>query len=100
MNDGAEEFARELGRVVDRLRGMPLTRLAASAALAFDASQRLLSMAIAAGDLVSGDLPRIGDHGAGDQLAVIGHDFASLQPGAADYAEATELLVELRRALP
>ena len=100
MNDGADGFTRELGRVVDRLRGRPVTRLAASAALAFEASKRLLSMAIAAGDPVSGDLPRIGDHAAGDQLAVIGHDFASLQPSAAAYVEATELLVELRRSLP
>jgi hypothetical protein len=100
MNDGAAEFARELGRVVDRLRGMPVTKLAASAELAYRASERLLSMAIAAGDRVPALLPRIGDHAAGDQLAVIGHDFASLQPGAAAYAEVTELLVELRRALP
>jgi hypothetical protein len=100
MIDGADEFARELGRVVDRLRGMPVSKLPAGAALAFGASQRLLSLAIAAGDRVPGDLPRIGDHGAGDQLAVIGRDFASLQPGEAAYAEATELLVELRRSLP
>lgn len=100
MDDGAAEFARELGRVVDRLRGMPVARLAASAELAHGASERLLSMAMAAGDRVPALLPRIGDHAAGDQLAVIGHDFASLQPGADAYAEVTELLVELRRALP
>ena len=37
---------------------------------------------------------------AGDQLAVIGHDFASLEPGVVAYAQATEILVGLRRALP
>lgn len=100
MDEVAAEFARELSRVTDRLRGMPVTRLPASATLAFEASRRLLSMAIAAGDRVPGDLPRIGDHGAGDQLAVIGRDFASRQPGAVAYAEATGLLVALRRALP
>ena len=100
MDDGAAEFDRELGRVVDRLRTMPLTKLAASAELAFRACERLLSMAIAAGDREPIHLPRIGAHAAGDQLAVIGHDFASLEPGVVAYAQATEILVGLRRALP
>lgn len=100
MDDGAAEFARELGRVVDRLRGMPVTRLSGSAQLAFGACERLLSLAIAAGDRAPALLPRIGAHAAGDQLAVIGHDFASLQPGVVAYEQATDILVELRRALP
>ena len=100
MDDGAAEFDRELGRVVDRLRGMPVTRLSASAELAFGACERLLSLAIGAGDRAPALLPRLGDHAAGDQLAVIGHDFASLQPGVVAYAQATDILAELRRALP
>lgn len=100
MNDGAAEFARELGRVVDRLRGMPLTKLAASAELAFRACERLLSMAIAAGDCAPALLPRLGDHASGDQLSVIGRDFASLEPDVVAYAQATDILAELRRALP
>ena len=100
MDDGAAEFDRELGRVVDRLRSMPLTKLAASAELAFRACERPLSMAIATGDRAPALLPRLGDHAAGDQLAVIGHDFASLQPGVVAYAQATDILAELRRALP
>ena len=100
MNEAAAEFERELNRVVDRLRGMTMARLPASAALAFAASQQLLSMAIAAGDSVPAELPRIGDHAAGDQLAVIAHDFMALQPSIDMVAAATDLLTELRRSLP
>ncbi|MCX6414725.1 MAG: hypothetical protein NTU77_09025 [Actinobacteria bacterium] len=100
MNSAAGEFERELNRVVDRLRGMTMTRLPASADLAHATAQRLLSMTIAAGGSLPAELPRLGDHGAGDQLAVIAHDFMALQPSDEEVAAATELLTELRRSLP
>ena len=100
MNSAAGEFERELNRVVDRLRGMTMTRLPASADLAHATAQRLLSMTIAAGGSLPAELPRLGDHGAGDQLAVIAHDFLALQPSDEEVAAATELLTELRRSLP
>ena len=100
MNSAAGEFERELHRVVDRLRGMTMTRLPASADLAHATAQRLLSMTIAAGDNLPAEPPRLGDHAAGDQLAVIAHDFMALQPSDEEVAAATELLTELRRSLP
>ena len=96
MNSAAGEFERELNRIVDRLRGMTMTRLPASA----DLAQHLLSMTIAAGDNLPAEPPRLGDHAAGDQLAVIAHDFMALQPSDEEVAAATELLTELRRSLP
>ena len=100
MNSAAGEFERELNRIVDRLRGMTMTRLPASADLAHATAQRLLSMTIAAGDNLPAEPPRLGDHAAGDQLAVIAHDFMALQPSDEEVAAATELLTELRRSLP
>ena len=100
MNSAAGEFERELNRIVDRLRGMTMTRLPASADLAHATAQRLLSMTIAAGDNLPAEPPRLGDHAAGDQLAVIAHDFRALQPSDEEVAAATELLTELRRSLP
>ena len=100
MNSAAGEFERELNRVVDRLRGMTIARLPASADLAYATAQRLLSMTIAAGDNLPAEPPRLGDHAAGDQLAVIAHDFMALQPSDEEVAAATELLTELRRSLP
>ena len=100
MNSTAGEFEREVNRVVDRLRGMTIARLPASADLAYEASQELLSMTIACGSSVPGELPRIGDHAAGDQLAVIAHDFLALQPSDDAVTAATELLTALRRSLP
>ncbi|CAB4886217.1 MAG: hypothetical protein F2793_09560 [Actinobacteria bacterium] len=94
----AEGFERELDRVVDRLRGMLVSRLADPADRAFAASQALL--ALTAGNAGAHDLPRIADHAAGDQLAVIGHDFAAGQPSDEQYAAATALLADLRRSLP
>ncbi|CAB4753064.1 MAG: hypothetical protein F2702_04740 [Actinobacteria bacterium] len=100
MNSAAGEFERELNRVVDRLRGMTMTRLPASADLAHATAQRLLSMTIAAGDSLPAELPRLGDHAAGDQLAVIAPDFMALQLSNDEVTAATELLTKLRRSLP
>ena len=100
MNSAAGEFERELNRIVDRLRGMTMTRLPASADLAHATAQRLLSMTIAAGGSLPAELPRLGDHAAGDQLAVIAHYFMALKPSNDEVTAATELLTELRRSLP
>ena len=77
-----------------------MTRLPASADLAYATAQHLLSMTIAAGDNLPAELPRLGDHASGDQLAVIAHDFMTLQPSDEEVAAATEFLTELRRSLP
>ena len=90
------DFDTELGRVVDRLRTMPMAKLAVSAELAFRTASQLL-------DLTPGPhppLPRLADRAAGDQLAVIGRDFRASANEEAAVTEATAALVELRRALP
>ncbi len=81
------DLAVELDRVVDRLRGMPLTKLSAPwppypsrAAGARALAQRL---ADAAAD-VSGEprrvVPDVGDSAVGDQVAVTGADLIALEP--------------------
>ena len=92
----AEDYQRELDRVVDRLRTMPLTRLRPAADLAHQACCDLLALAG-----VDRELPRLADHAAGDQLAVIGADL--LREHGADellMATATSVLTRLRRTLP
>jgi hypothetical protein len=86
------EFETELRRVVDRLRTMPLASLAPAAEQAYRTCQQLL--------LIAGDdhpLPRLADHAAGDQLAVIAGECRTMNEAAV--TEATAALVTLRRAL-
>jgi hypothetical protein len=90
-----QAYAKELDRVVDRLRSMLITRLPVAADMAYDTTCQLLALSSA-----TARLPRIQDHGAGDQLAVIGRDFAAQHPTDEQYLAATELLVDLRRHLP
>jgi hypothetical protein len=89
-------FERELQRVVDRLRTMPLTKVQAAADDAYRTAEHLVALT----PDVPRDVPRIADHAAGDQLAVVGHDFLVAQQDEAAIAEATAALVKLRQALP
>lgn len=87
-----DDFETELRRVVDRLRGMPLNRIGPAADAAFATCQHLL--------IITGDdreLPRLANHAAGDQLAVIAGECRTMNEAAV--AEATAALVALRRAL-
>ena len=92
-----EACARERDRCVDRLRGMPLGRLRDSAALAHVAAGRLIALTPGA---AGRDLPRLADHAAGDQLAVVVSDFLSGSPTPQAIEQATAILTELRRSLP
>ena len=95
---------RELGRVVDRLNSMPLSRAGSAvddvrttAALVVDQT-RLLTDAIPS----QAELPRLGPQGLGAMLAVVGHDYldaarASSEP---DVSPVLDALVSLRRVLP
>lgn len=96
-SDAIEEFRRERDRCVDRLRGMPLTRLPASADLAYDAACALVALTP---DAAGHALPRLADHAAGDQLAVVADDLLSSNPDDQALAEATATLTALRRCLP
>lgn len=82
------DFGTELRRVVDRLRGMPVGRLAACE------EPTHATMAAIAGTTV----PRIGAHALGDQLQVV-VDEAARDPRFDPDAAAAALAV-LRRSLP
>jgi glycosyltransferase A (GT-A) superfamily protein (DUF2064 family) len=87
-----EEFDKELRRLVDRLRSMPLTALAKHSHVVFQTCQQLVDLT---GE--SRQLPRLADHAAGDQLAVVGADCRNMSEAAV--TEATAALVRLRKAL-
>lgn len=89
----AADALRELERVVDRLRSMPLSRLSLAAPLAFATCEQIQ---VAVDD--PRPVPRIADHAAGDQLAVIAQDALARRPEGT--AVIADLLIELRRALP
>lgn len=94
---GVDAFIRERDRCVDRLRGMPLTRLPQSADLAYATAGALVALIPGA---AGHPLPRLADHAAGDQLAVIAADLLASNPGTDTLERATDILSELRRSLP
>ena len=83
-----DEFAVELRRTVERLRTMPIARLAQAHAPARAAIEALAGQPV----------PVIADHALGDQLQVVAAEAAS----ALDFDRegAAALLAGLRRALP
>jgi hypothetical protein len=99
---GPDAFV-ELGRVVDRLRSMPLTRLARSWAdfPSLAAGARALAQEFAdRGALVAGlerhVVPDVGDAAVGDQVAVTGRDLLDLDPSDADIAWMAQRLRDFR----
>lgn len=96
-----DEYARELARVVERLRTMPLTRLATCADGVFALCGTFADLAHESGSGLAGAqaLPRLGDHALPDQLQVLGVELAAVgDPDAITRAHA--LLVDMRKALP
>ncbi len=98
------EVERELGRIVDRLNSMPLTRVAASADAVHDTAQFLVAQTRLLSDSIPPDaaLPRLAPQGLGAMIGVLGRDYveaarASSEP---DLDPVLNALVELRRALP
>lgn len=85
-NDAAVDDApRELSRVVDRLRTMPLTRLArpwaefpSLAAGARALAQELADRGAEAAGIERHVVPDVGDLAVGDQVAVTGRDYMNL----------------------
>jgi hypothetical protein len=99
--DVGEEFERELARVVERVRTMPLTKLATCANEVFELCGQLADLAGQAGSSLPGaaGLPRLGDHALPDQLRVLGMELtATADPTSLDQAH--DLLVSMRKALP
>lgn len=97
----AEEYERELARVVERIRTMPLTRLSTCAEQVFALCGALADLAHESGSGLpdARSLPRLGDHALPDQLHVLGMELAAVAD-LAILARAHSLLVDMRKALP
>jgi hypothetical protein len=102
----ADDAAVELSRVVDRLRTMPLTRLAAPwgdypsrAAGARALAQRLADRAADVSGAPHRPVPDVGDAAVGDQVAVTGREFLSLVLSEGDVSAVTADLREVRFTL-
>ena len=94
-----ERLAWEIERVADRLRSMPLARLARCAPAARSVAQVLADLAADAEGRSRRPVPDVGDPAVGDQVAVTGADL--LRAGAADPVlhRAADELSEVRRLL-
>ena len=97
----SEEYERELARVVERVRTMPLTKLSTCSDDVFALCCALADLSQAAGSGLAGSqaLPRLGDHGLPDQLRVLGMELAATGENA-QISRGHELLVDMRKALP
>ena len=100
-----DDAPRELLRVVDRLRTMPLTKLAAPwvefpsrAAGARALAQELADRGAEAVGIERHVVPDVGDAAVGDQVAVTGRDYMNLGP-LANLDWLAERLREFRLAL-
>lgn len=78
MADDGDEARRELRRVVDRLRSMPLTRLGTCAGPARALAQDLADRGAEAEGRGRYVVPDVGDAAVGDQVAVTGRDLLDL----------------------
>ncbi len=97
------DAAVELGRVVDRLRSMPLARLAAPwatfpslAAGARALAQEFADRGALLADHLAHVVPDVGDAAVGDQVAVTGREVLELSPSAADLAWMVQRLRDFR----
>jgi hypothetical protein len=102
----SDDAAVELGRVVDRLRTMPLTRLAApwgdypSRAVGARAlAQRLADRAADVSGSPHRSVPDVGDAAVGDQVAVTGREVLSLVLSQDDLAAVAADLRDVRLTL-
>ena len=118
----AEELAKDVRRVADRLRSLSAPRLAADCppyGTVADAGRTAAAALAAAACALAGGLPRplprLGDFAVGDQVAVTGRDLldalSAADPGAADpgadhraelppeAARAAEVLADVRRRI-
>ena len=98
MNDmGHQESAqRELDRIVDRLKGMPLNKLTDAAPTVREYLTRILYLNKQVHPDDPTNLPAVGDHALPDQLRVIANDVIGTQKEP----ELAKLLTDMRRALP
>lgn len=105
MDDAVEAVRVECSRVVDRLHSLVPARLSrpddqgsSPADRAHGVGQRLADLAADAAGRERRPVPRLADHAAGDQLAVLGADVLAEGDAAAQAAALAELTA-LRRSL-
>jgi len=102
--DDIRELQRELDRVVDRLNSMPLARAQLAAADCRNAALVIAEQTRELTDEIPADatIPKLGPHGLGAMLAVLGSDYldAVRQVAHADVSAVSSALTELRRSLP
>lgn len=94
-----EDLRREADRVVERLRTMPLARLASAADGARALAQGLADRSADLSGQERREVPDVGDAAVGDQVAVMVADLLGLRPPPQQCAEAAEELARYRRAL-
>jgi len=99
----SDDAAVEVGRVVDRLRSMPLTRLARSwgdypslAAGSRALAQRLADRGADLGGWPRREVPDVGDAAVGDQVALTARDLFALSPSDDVLAEIAADLRDFR----
>lgn len=104
-DDVSDLVQREATRVADRLRAWGEARLAKAdpgerspADLAHGVARQLADLAADSAGRPRPPLPRLADHGAGDQVAVLALDLLA-EGDAAALTAALHQLTELRRAL-
>ena len=89
----------ELDRVVERLRSMPLTRIASHASAARSLAQELADRCASLNGDVRREVPDVGDIAVGDQVAVTGRDLLASSPAEPDRAWMAGRLREFRLSL-
>lgn len=103
-SDQYDEVERELSRVVDRLGGMPLTKVEGAIPDVRATADVLLAALRDVDNAVPTDaaLPKLGPSGQSALIAVLGDDWlrAARAHGDVDPGPVHEALVRLRRALP
>jgi hypothetical protein len=95
-----EGYDRELTRIVDRLRTMPLTRLEAIQPQVHDLARTLVALARDFGDPAPAPLPEFSARASADVVLVLGRDVRACATTDAQLAAAAACLTEARRALP
>ena len=89
----------EFDRVVERLRSMPLTRIASHAPAARSLAQELADRCASLNGDVRREVPDVGDIAVGDQVAVTGRDLLASSPAEPDRAWMAGRLRDFRLSL-
>lgn len=99
-----ETIQVEADRVIDRLTGMPITRVDEAVRISVrDAAQRIVDRTPDPERPADARVPIVGPSALGAQLAVVVRDYLETTTAASDdaaVAEVAEVLTQLRRSLP